>query len=117
LRSRSPGDIRLCSVVIAELAYGVYHSKKTAANLVRLRQLCATFPSLPFDNRAADDYGQVRADLRMRGKPVGPNDLLIAAIARVNDLVLVTNDTAEFGRCRVYRLRTGEDRRLRNAVP
>ncbi len=32
------------------------------------------------------------------GRPIGPNDLLIAAIARAHDLVLVTHNTREFGR-------------------
>jgi tRNA(fMet)-specific endonuclease VapC len=96
LRNRTPDVIRLCSVVVSELAYGAYHSASVATNLVRLRQFCAPYLSLPFDDRAADECGQIRAGLRKSGRPIGPNDLLIAAIARINDLVLVTNDAAEF---------------------
>lgn len=98
LKSHTPDAIRLCSVVISELSYGAYHSANVAANLMRLRQFCGPYQSLPFDDRAADESGQVRAALRKQGRPIGSNDLLIAAIARVNDLVLVTNDTTDFDR-------------------
>jgi tRNA(fMet)-specific endonuclease VapC len=56
------------------------------------------FVCLPFDDRAADAFGSVRADLERVGRPIGPNDLLIAATAIANDLVLVTHNTSEFGR-------------------
>jgi tRNA(fMet)-specific endonuclease VapC len=53
---------------------------------------------LPFEDRAAKVYGQIRADLETKGTPIGPNDLMIAAIALANDLTLVTHNTAEFSR-------------------
>jgi tRNA(fMet)-specific endonuclease VapC len=53
---------------------------------------------LPFDDRAGKIYGQVRADLEARGTTIGPNDLMIAAIALANDLTLVTHNTSEFNR-------------------
>ena len=52
----------------------------------------------------AREYGQVRADLSRQGKLIDPNDMLIAAIARVHDAVLVTNNTAEFERIANLRL-------------
>ena len=66
-----PANIRLCSVVYSELAYGAYHSSKVVSNLARLQQFCRPFISLPLDDRAADECGQIRADLRKRGKPIG----------------------------------------------
>jgi tRNA(fMet)-specific endonuclease VapC len=56
------------------------------------------FVSLPFDDRAAGVYGRVRARLEVRGTPIGPNDLLIAAIALANDVILVTRNLREFSR-------------------
>jgi tRNA(fMet)-specific endonuclease VapC len=44
------------------------------------------------------EYARIRADLEKRGLPIGPNDLLIAAHARLLGLVLVTDDTEEFAR-------------------
>ena len=54
--------------------------------------------SLPFDDRAAEEYGKVRSHLAVLGTPIGPNDLMIAAIALANHMTLVTHNTAEFSR-------------------
>lgn len=95
-----PGSIFLCSVVLAELLYGALHSRAThqAANLALIDALRRQFPSLPFDDHAAEEYGKHRAHLALQGTPIGPNDLMIAAIASANQLTLVTNNTAEFSR-------------------
>jgi tRNA(fMet)-specific endonuclease VapC len=99
-QQEDPGDIALCSVVLAELLYGVYHGPPAyrAHNMglvVRMRQ---NFASLPFDDRAADEYGEIRAHLAGAGTPIGPNDLIIASIARANGLTVVTRNVGEFGR-------------------
>lgn len=57
----------------------------------------SSFP-FPFDDAAADAYGKIRAQLSEIGKPIGANDLLIAAIALANNLTLVTHNTSEFAR-------------------
>ena len=54
------------------------------------------YNSLPFDDKAAEEYGVIRADLSQQGKLIGPNDLMIASIAKAYDLVLVTNNIKEF---------------------
>lgn len=43
-------------------------------------------------------YGKIRADLERKGTPIGPMDMLIAARAKAEDLILVTNNTREFER-------------------
>ena len=88
----------LCSVVKAELQYGAQKSAKAAANLDRLAAYFAPLASLPFDDLAAEHYGLIRAELEQRGMPIGPNDLMIAAIARAHGLTLVTANLDEFGR-------------------
>ncbi len=67
-------------------------------NLQRLKQFFAPLASLPFDDRCAEEYGQIRADLTAQGKIIGPNDMLIAAIARANNAILITHNIGEFGR-------------------
>lgn len=104
LQNSTPNEIVLCSVVKAELLYGARHSQKVEANLQRLKQFFAPLSSLPFDDRSAEEYAQIRADLTRQGKLIGPNDLLIAAIARAHDAILVTNNTAEFQRVANLRL-------------
>ena len=98
LAREAPSDVSLCSVVKAELLYGARRSTHVAQNLQLLRRFFAPFISFAFDDAAAAHYGQIRADLASGGVPIGPNDLLIAAIARARDLVLVTHNTDEFGR-------------------
>jgi tRNA(fMet)-specific endonuclease VapC len=91
-------DIAICSVVYAELCYGVLRSADPASGHARLTLFLANFVSLPFDDRAAEIAAAVRADLAGKGLLIGPHDLLIAAIALANDLTLVTHNTREFGR-------------------
>jgi len=62
------------------------------------QRFLAAFVSLPFDDRAADAYGRIRAALASAGTPIGPNDLLIASIAEANGVMLVTHNTSEFSR-------------------
>jgi tRNA(fMet)-specific endonuclease VapC len=95
-----PGSVYLCSVVLGELVYGALRSGPShrPANLALIAQLRQQFASLPFDDRSAEEYGKVRAHLESLGTPIGPNDLLIAAIALANRLTLVTHNTAEFSR-------------------
>ncbi len=63
-----------------------------------LATLFSQFASLPFDDPAAESYGRIRADLSAKGTLIGPNDLIIAAIAVANHLILITRNTREFSR-------------------
>jgi tRNA(fMet)-specific endonuclease VapC len=104
----SPADIALCSVVKAELLYGARRSQRVEANLQLLKAFFAPLQSLPFDDVCAEHYGQIHADLLTLGMPIGPNDTLIAAIARAHDATLVTHNTNEFGRVAGLRLEDWE---------
>lgn len=97
-RLHSPADIALCSIVKAELIFGARNSRKVEANLNRLRRFFAPLASLPFDDRSAEEYGLIRADLTAQGRLIGPNDMLIAAVARAYDAILVTHNINEFSR-------------------
>ena len=88
----------------AELLFGARHSKRVEANLQLLNHFFAPLSSLPFDDRCAEEYGLIRADLSAQGKIIGPNNLLIAAIARAHDAVLITHNTKEFSRITGLRL-------------
>jgi tRNA(fMet)-specific endonuclease VapC len=97
LQSTKPGDVVLCSVVKAELIFGAHKSARREANLRTLEAFFKPFVSLAFDDEAARAAGEIRAELQRGGTPVGPNDLLIAAIAIASGLTLVTHNTDEFG--------------------
>lgn len=98
LKTLSPSDVVLCSVVKAELWYGARKSARVAENLAKLATFFAPLASLALDDQAAQIYGDLRADLEGKGTPIGPNDLLIAAIAVAHGLTLVTANEKEFGR-------------------
>ena len=97
-QKHTPSDIALCSVVKAELLFGARYSQRVEANLLRIKQFSSPLISLAFDDKCAEEYAQIRADLSCQGKIIGSNDMLIASIARVYDAVLVTNNTGEFSR-------------------
>ena len=98
LESKKFEDIIVCSVVKAELFYGAKKSKRPEENLTKQQKFLGRFVSLPFDDKAAEAYSRIRADLEKLGTPIGPNDLMIAAIAVANEITLVTHNTKEFSR-------------------
>jgi len=71
--------------------------------LQKLALFFSPLGSLSFDDNCAEMYARVRQDLSAQGCLIGPNDLLIAAIALAHDAVLVTHNQKEF--CRVAGLR------------
>lgn len=91
---------QLCmsSVTLAELHYGAEKSTRRLENLQAIEQFCARLEVLAFPAKAAAHFGQIRADVERRGKPVGPLDMLIGAHARAEGLIVVTNNAREFGR-------------------
>jgi len=100
LAAAPPGSVYLCSVVLAELVYGAVRSgpARETGNRALIIGLQRQFPSIPFEDGAAEEYGKIRAHLIGLGTPIGPNDFLIAAIALANRLTLVTHNTVEFSR-------------------
>jgi tRNA(fMet)-specific endonuclease VapC len=101
------GEVRVGSIVRAELRHGALRSAKPAANLAAVNALLAPHPSLPFDDAAADQFASIRRHLESMGKVIGPLDLQIAAIALANGCTLVTHNTGEFGAFRACRSKIG----------
>jgi len=104
IHSRLPKQLVICAIVRAELFFGAMKSNYPTETLAIQRQFIDQFPTLPFDDEAALIFGTIRADLQRQGKPIGPYDLQIAAIALANDLTLVTHNTGEFSRIDGLRL-------------
>ena len=98
MAAQSPSDITVCSVVRAELWYGALRSRNPAQAMSILGSFLIPFQSAPFDDAAAKTYGELRQQLAGKGTPIGPNDLLIAAIAKTKGLKLVTHNIREFTR-------------------
>ena len=98
LKSLPPSEVAVCSIVKAELYYGAARSVDPEDTLAAQREFLERFVSLGLDDHAAGIAGRLRADLAARGTPIGPYDVLIAAIALANDLTLVTRNVDEFRR-------------------
>lgn len=97
------GDIGLCSVVAAELSFGVAKSG-SLRNRQALEMFLAPLTILPFDVPAMWAYGDLRAQLERSGTPIGAMDTMIAAHALSQRAVLVTNNTREFSKVPELRL-------------
>lgn len=113
MQAHPPSEIAICSVVKAELLYGARHSRRIEANLRLLERFFIPLASLSFDDRCAEDYAVIRAQLAAQGQPIGPNDLMIAATARTHDAVLVTHNHREFNRVAGLRLTDWEENESR----
>ena len=101
LRTRfeaNASGICISAITHAELRYGAAHSARVEENTRELEGFCLDLDILSFDAAAGVHYGEIRQALVQRGRPIGANDLLIAAHARSAGATLVTNNEGEFGR-------------------
>ena len=88
----------ISSITLAELMHGAEKSSRVTENLMAIEDFCSRLDVLPYGSKAAQHYGAIRAHLEKLGRPIGVNDLHIAAHARSEGLVLVTNNASEFER-------------------
>jgi tRNA(fMet)-specific endonuclease VapC len=95
------GERNVCTsiIVAAELRYGCAKSGSTRL-LNAVEELLGEIVVLPFDAPADEQYGAIRAKLEAAGKPIGSNDLLIAAHACAVGATIVTANDSEFKRVR-----------------
>lgn len=102
--NRYAGQIAVSSITVAELCYGVEKSAYPARNEKTLQDFLSRLIVLPYTEKAAVHFGNIRALLSKSGQLIGENDLHIAAHARSESLVLVTNNLREFSRVEGLRL-------------
>lgn len=103
LASLKPKVIRLCTIVQQELYFGAYRSTKVQQNLDKLKRFLELFTVLDFDESAARIAGEIQAELRKQGSPIGAYDIQIAAVALANNLIVVTHNVREFQRIKNLR--------------
>lgn len=96
---REVGEASVCTsiVVAAELRYGAIR-RASARLTTQLDAVLRTLDILPFEAPADTAYGSIRARLEATGRPIGANDLLIAAHAVALGCAIVTDNEAEFAR-------------------
>lgn len=90
--------VAISSITLAELEFGVQASANVEKNTIALYKFLSIVEILDFDSSAATEYGKIRADLKRKGTPIGNMDMLIAAHAKSENLIVVTHNTREFER-------------------
>jgi tRNA(fMet)-specific endonuclease VapC len=98
LETLAKGEATLSVITTGEFFYGVAHAPISALRVKRAQRLIDFYGVLPMGEDVSVVYGQIRADLRSKGTPIGPNDLWLAAQAKAHGLVMVTRNGREFKR-------------------
>ena len=98
IHQHSASDIAVSAITKCEMYAGSSGSRNPARSRAEQDLFLHQFASLPFDDRAADKYGEVFAELKRGGNLISEMDLQIAAIALVHNLTLVTHNARHFSR-------------------
>ncbi len=96
--STPPKGISIPVIVKAELLLGAYKSLRKKENIQKVEQFLGPFAVAPFFDPISYVYADIRNETEKTGHIVGPNDLLIAAIVKFHNGILVTNNVKEFKR-------------------
>ena len=96
--NENAGRMAVSAITLSELYHGAENSGKVAQNLAVVEEFASLLEVLPYSAKASQQHGAIRAELEKAGRPIGANDLHIAAHARSEDLTLVTNNLGEFER-------------------
>src|SRR5215813_7925027 len=92
-----PGEAAVSIISYGELFFGA-SKRGRIEDFERLRELMGRLPCLTLPETAAERYGEIRAELELKGEMISNNDLWIAAHALASNLTLVTNNEKEFRR-------------------
>ncbi len=93
-----PAQLAVPAMVEAELRLGAAKSQTAAKTMKVVRAFLAPLAIVPFDSAAAVHYATIRGALEVKGKPIGPNDYVIAATVMAHGGILVTANDDEFSR-------------------
>lgn len=102
--NRYANQLCVSSITVAELYYGAEKSAYPERNLSVVEDFLSRLTILPYEQKAASHFGNIKAELSKQGKIIGENDLHIAAHCRSEALILVTNNVREFERVDGLRL-------------
>ena len=96
--NKQQGRMAISAITLAELVHGAEKSQFPERNIAVVEDFCSRLITLPYSDSAAYHYGSIRAVLEKIGKTIGVNDLHIAAQARNQGLILISNNLREFER-------------------
>ena len=90
------GQMAISSVNLAALYAGAYKHSQTNRLLSSIADLLQEVQVLSFDAKCAEQFGQVRGTSLQQGISIPTSDLMIASVALVHDLTLVTHNRADY---------------------
>jgi tRNA(fMet)-specific endonuclease VapC len=90
------GGLAIPTIVLAELYAGAYKHPNPSKLLPVIADLLREVQVLDFDPACAEQFGLIRGTLLRQGITVSRMDLLIASVALVHNLTLVTHNTADY---------------------
>jgi tRNA(fMet)-specific endonuclease VapC len=96
IRNTNPNNIKIPSIVKAELLYGAEKSKNRTSNLTNVNMFLEPYEIISFNDECSKIYSQIRSSLESKGTIIGPNDYIIASTVLSNNGVLITNNVKEF---------------------
>lgn len=97
--SVAPDQLRISIVTVMEIEYGLQLSAERAAKIRPLwNSLLRILQIEPYSERAAIETATIRANLKVKGMPIGAYDILIAGTAMAHKMVVVTSNVGEFER-------------------
>ena len=98
LQRLNPNNVKIPSIVKAELLYGAEKSNLKVQNTLKIKQFLEPFEVISFDDNCTTTYSLIRASLESKGSIIGPNDIIIASTVLANNGTLVTHNVKEFMR-------------------
>ena len=103
IKNTNPVQIKIPSIVKAELLYGAEKSHNRDRNFELVNKFLEPFEIKDFDDLSSIHYSKIRSTLEQKGSTIGPNDYIIASTVLSNDGILVTNNIDEFKRIKGLR--------------
>ncbi|RYX93027.1 MAG: type II toxin-antitoxin system VapC family toxin [Comamonadaceae bacterium] len=98
LEQHAASELAMSVITLGELRFGAEKSRSRDLALAAIDQLARQIAICDLPRDAASHYGEIRAALQLSGRPIGGNDLWLAAHARADGLIMVTNNVSEFRR-------------------
>ena len=96
--NQNASRMAISAITMSELHHGAEKSARVTQNLEVIEEFASRLEILPYTEKVSQHYGSIRSVLEKSGQVIGVNDLHIAAHARSEGLVLVTNNVREFER-------------------
>jgi len=98
IQNTNPNNIKIPSIVKAELLYGAEKSQHKVKNLTNINRFLEPFEIIPFDDDCSIIYSKIRATLELKGTGIDPDDYIISTTTLAKNGILVTNNIKEFER-------------------